>query len=184
MCYGSQMNPNERNPIRVRWSVKGVHQTRITPPRDAILNVHREADNPYDPYAMRVTIPQITDIPEEARHWQCRYQNGVRAMRDLAGETVGHVPANLCKALSILKGSRLITGDIKATITGEAHPSQQPPVQQRFQRGAAPQGRDVPGGGVEIPCTYNFTIELRNLRLVTNIIRYHVPAEELHRFCI
>ena len=113
MFYGPQMNPNERNPIEVRWSVKGIRHTRIRPPQDAILNVHKEADNPYGPYAIRVTIPQITDMPEEARPWQCRYQNDVRAMHDLAGETVGHVPANLCKALSIfIKGSGLIQGDI------------------------------------------------------------------------
>ncbi len=90
---------------------------------------------------MSITIPQITDMPEEARQWQCRYHNDFRAMNELAGERVGHIPANLCKVLSILKGSRLIQKDIEAIISaGESRASRQPPVHQGFARGAAPQG--------------------------------------------
>lgn len=92
----------------------------------------------------------------------CQTRRGPQPLHQVAGSTVGHVPANLCRAFSQLNDLGLIQGRITARARGVAQQSQTPPVHARFQRGACQGRQDQPGGGggggYHVPIDWQFEV--------------------------
>lgn len=160
----------------------GYHAFQIRPIPQIRLLVRPEHNNPYDPYAMKVMMPSLEDIPlhlhelvtREASH---RHPEAQR-VQDIAGRQVGRVPANLCRAMRALMERDLISGQITATYCESVGPSVTPHALQSYQRG---QYQDRPGGGAELSCIY--LLRLRGSHIMsTNIIKDHVPRSDLERF--
>ncbi|XP_063406139.1 uncharacterized protein LOC134690097 [Mytilus trossulus] len=58
-----RQNINVR-PIKFDWSIKGYHVFRLRPHVEIPLNVELEVNNPYDPHAMKVSVPTLQHIPQ------------------------------------------------------------------------------------------------------------------------
>ncbi len=136
--------PRTLNPIRIRWSVKGYHRYRVKPAPEVLLELVPEPNNPYDRHAIRVVIPDPVPVPMQ--NIMCETRNGRQPLHRLAGHTVGHVPANLCKALGQLRERGYLQGPVTARARGLARQSENPPVHARYERGARGGMRDQPGG--------------------------------------
>ena len=55
-------------PIQFEWSIKGYHVFRRHPCPAIQMKIERKDNNPYDPNAMRVVMPEIQDIPVQLRN--------------------------------------------------------------------------------------------------------------------
>ncbi len=88
-------------------------------------------------------MPTVDVMPMGVR--QAQTNNGMH-FENLAGRTVGRVPANLCRAFCHLQDHGYVVGHITARYLGEVGPSINPPTHTRFQ-GNANGGRDRAGGG-------------------------------------
>ena len=81
-------------------NVKGYHNFKIRPHPDIKMYVQRDDDNTYDKNAMKIVMPELMDIPSELHEAVTRPADKKRAPQkvcDIAGMTVGRVPANLGK---------------------------------------------------------------------------------------
>ena len=84
------------NPICISWSIKGYHAHRIKPPPEVTLNLQREPHNRFDRNAIVVKLPRLVQMTENEHDMECQARGGIVPLRQLAGQTVEHVPANLC----------------------------------------------------------------------------------------
>ncbi len=169
------------NPINIAWSIKGYHVNRLKPPPEVTLDLQREPQNRFDPHAVIVKIPRLHDMPQHVQGLQCHTRAGIRPLREMAGRTVGHVPANLCRVFAILQDRGLLLEPITANTVARAQQTVHPPVWARFRRGAAG-GRDRAGGGAEVSCTYHVHVHVQQLRTVMALFEQHLPRNELWRF--
>ena len=88
----------------VKWAIKGYHVTQIRPHPAVTLKVMEEDDNPVDPMAMKVVMPNAHEIDEELLGEVTRLGDNRRPtqrVRDTVGCIVGRVPANLCRMFRI-----------------------------------------------------------------------------------
>ncbi len=107
-------------------------------------------------------------MPQHVQVLQCHTRAGIRPLREMASRTVGHVPANLCRVLTLIIEDRgLLLEPITANTVGRAQQTVHPPGWERFRRGAAV-GHDRAGGGAEVPCTYHVIlyVHVQQLRTV------------------
>ncbi len=97
----------------------------MKPGPGVLLGLVPEPNNPYDRHVIRVVIPEPVPVP--MRDIMCETRNGPQPLHRLAGHTVGHVPANLCKALGQLMEHGYLQGPVTARARGLARQSQNHP---------------------------------------------------------
>ena len=100
--------------------------------------------------AMLVRMPTLENIPVSMHHINTRAEKPSaeeQKVKDLAGQVVGRVPANLCKVFRKL----LKEGQVKE-ITAKPTISKVPDSGQSFKRNK--KDYDRRGGGAVIPCKY------------------------------
>ena len=93
-------------------SIKGYHNFKIRPHPEIEMVVERDVTNIYDPHAMIIKMPELKKIPSsfyKAITKSARGKEKAQTVEEIAGETVGRVPANVCKLFNKL----LQEGDIK-----------------------------------------------------------------------
>ena len=141
----------------IKSSIKGYHTFKIRPHDSIEMLVEREANNAYDPHAMCVKMPKIQEVHKEFRDCVTREARGEEAaltVRDIAGEMIGRVPANLCKVFRELLGNGQVK-HIRSLAVNPPTRSAVPPPEQSFRRN--PKGKDRRGGGAIIPCIYKLS---------------------------
>ncbi len=167
------------NPIDILWSVKGCHVNRITPPPEVTLQLEREPNNRYNRNAILVKLPRLVEMPEHVRDME--WIGEALPVRQLAGRTIGHVPANLCRTFNMLQERGYLLQPITANAVGRAQHTVIPPVWARFQHRA--HGRlDHPGGGVEVPYLYHLHVNINNVRPVMALFEQNLARQEMWRF--
>jgi len=95
----------------------------------------------------------------------------------LKGNTIGRVPANLCRAFRKLKEQKLAS-NFRCTYTNEVICL---PQNKKFKRNLAG-GFDSSGGGVVLKCTYDCNYEETDFEKVADVVKENVPGEEMYRF--
>ena len=61
--------------IKIEWSIKGFHIFRVRPHPDILLKVVPEPSNRYDPNAMKVILPPLTETPAYLQEIESVRQN-------------------------------------------------------------------------------------------------------------
>ena len=72
-------------------NIKGYHYFKICPHAEVPLVVEKEKGNIYDPDAMLIRMPVLSDTRTARRNEK------EQTVKSNAGKQVGRVPANLCK---------------------------------------------------------------------------------------
>ncbi len=108
--------------------------------------------------------------------------NGMH-FENVAGRTVGRVPANLCRVFCHLQDYGYAIGHITARYVAEIGPSVNLPTQTRFRRNANG-GLDHAGCGAELQCSYHLSIQRRHLRAVMGIFEVNLLRPDLERFSV
>jgi len=131
------------------------------------MNVVKEIDNTYDPSAMLVKVLKTVDsILLNKVTCEANAGRPQQIVKDIIGQTVGRVPANLCKVFRGL----LKTGDIyrvscfskgKATISCNPRSSLQM---------CKSWGNDHRGGGAIIPS--NYRLYCRNIKTYNRVSEF------------
>lgn len=116
--------------IIVKSNIKGYHVFKIKPSLETGLFVEKENDNPYDPEAMVVKLPQEEED----------------------GKVIGRVPANLCKSFRCMM-KQGYTAEIKCFAVGPPTSSKKPDLNQTYKRNYK-NGLDRRGGGAVIRCKF------------------------------
>ena len=167
-------------PISVQWSIKGYHAFHIRPHPLITLMVEPEYGNQFDPHAMKVSMPPLDTIDpiyyDEATNMSIPHQT----VRRIAGQQIGRVPANLCRAFRLLLNRGYVhEHHITAVFQGDVGPSRNPPVHQRYAPRAI--GFDIPGGGADLSCLYELRIQRRHFRQAMHVFEECLPAADLER---
>ena len=85
------------NPIDILWSVKRYHVNRIKPPPEVTLQIERKPNNQYDRNAIHwLNFLAWWKCWNMSATWSGRIGEAL-PVRQLAGCTIGHVAANLCR---------------------------------------------------------------------------------------
>ncbi|XP_071121977.1 uncharacterized protein [Mytilus edulis] len=174
-----RQNMNVR-PIKFDWSIKGYHVFRLRPHVEIPLNVELEVNNPYDPHAMKVSVPALQHIPQHLHDTVTKDGNPPQRVRHIAGKQVGRVPANLCKAFHLLT-TRGYVENITCRYTGEATVSTRPLSHQQFRRRRGNERHDQPGGGADLKCHYVIQIKKEYFEHAMHIIEECVTHEDLQQ---
>lgn len=77
--------------VRITWSIKGYHYFQVRPHVDIIMKVEPEPNNPRDPFAMKVVMPALYDIPAEYHDNSTRDATSSRprqTVRQIAGKSL------------------------------------------------------------------------------------------------
>lgn len=77
--------------VRITWSIKGYHYFQVRPHIDIIMKVEPEHNNPRDPFALKVVMPALNDIPAEYHDNSTRDATSSRprqTVRQIAGESL------------------------------------------------------------------------------------------------
>jgi len=98
-------------------------------------------------------------------------------VKDTGGNTIGRVPANLCRAFRKLKEQKLAS-NFRCIYTNEVICL---PQNKKFKRNLAG-GFDSSGGGVVLKCTYDCNYEETDFEKVADVVKENVPGEEMYRF--
>ena len=137
--------------INIDWFVTGYHVFKIRPCDDEKLKMYVEKNNPVDPWAVLV--------------------------KDQQGNSVGRVPANLCRAFRKLKDSGLAR-EFVCTYRNKVF--RVPDYERSFERKAG--AMDSAGGGAVLKCNYSFQYEEKHFEKVAAIVKDNVPSKEMYRF--
>lgn len=134
--------------LAVFHCIKGYHHFRTRPLKGIgmLMRCVREPENIYDRYAVKVVIPTIDDLPNHILNVETRALPRRQTVRDIAGKTVGRLPADIAQVVS--EGIR--TEKIKRA--------------NAIYTGVMEHGGPVPGGGVMLKCAYLF--ELSNSQVM------------------
>ncbi len=95
------------------------------------MNLQREQNNRFDRNDILVKIPRMFQMAENERDNECQARTGIVPLWQMAGQTVAHVPANLCPAFNILQERGLLLQTIAVNTIGRAQQSVNPPVWAR-----------------------------------------------------
>lgn len=137
--------------INIDWFVTGYHVFKRKPADNEKLKMYAEKKNPVDPWAVLV--------------------------KDVKGNTIGRVPANLCRAFRKLKESSLAS-NFECIYQNEV--IRVPNYERSFKRKIG--AMDSPGGGAVLKCNYSFTYEEKDFERVANMVKDNVPGTEMYRF--
>lgn len=99
--------------VSVKWSIKGYHIFQRRPLHEIMMMVETEDNNPVDPSAMIVVMPDMEDIFWAYRGMVTRPSSRGRpqqTVEDIAGKVIGRVPANLCKFFRALIAEGIMMG--------------------------------------------------------------------------
>ncbi|XP_033761304.1 uncharacterized protein LOC117343104 [Pecten maximus] len=151
---------NGTRTIRLEWIIKGYHIFHRGPDPAIKLSVEIEENNRYDSSAMKVMVPNLNEIPQYLHENVTRQENinrrlPVQRVRDIAGQQIGRVPANLCRAFRMLLRNNFVQ-EISCFYKGEIRQSLHPHVQQRYRRNPTG-GHDQAGGGADLFHKLNWT---------------------------
>ena len=138
----------------VNSNIKAYHIFKIRPHPKIEMLIEKEINNPRDPHAMIIKMPPLNKIPNNFHDDVTKEKKGKekqQTVKDIAGETVGRVPANICKIFEKL----LDNGDVaKISCIAVSDPelSTIPPSRQSFKRKL--NDHDRRGGGAVVPCSF------------------------------
>ena len=146
---------NSPREVVVLWSIKGYHFFRIRPYEEIPLIVIPEENNTFDENAMMIKMPKhVPDILLNAVTRKGDNKQKAQRVKDILGKQVGRVPANLCRVFRSLLKRNMLENDITCYYGGNVGHSKNPHFQQAFKKARTRQGKDRPGGGAELNCTY------------------------------
>ena len=80
-------------------------------------------------------------------------------VKDILGKQVGRVSANLCRVFRDLIERNMLEGSITCYYGGKTSHSLNRHFQNAFKRACTRQGKDKPGGGAELKCSYFLQIK-------------------------
>ncbi|VDI07438.1 Hypothetical predicted protein [Mytilus galloprovincialis] len=169
--------------VNIVWSIKGYPQFKVKLHTEIPLNVDYKEGSRFDPFAMRVMMPVLDNIPHHL-HDAVTKESSVRhsrrqTVREIAGRQVGRVPANLCRAFRILNDRNLVT-DIACCYHGTCGPTTNPFSGQRYRHNFSyNRQRDIEGGGAEL--SYTFTLKTCNAKFedAMHVLEEHVGINSL-----
>ena len=137
-------------------TITGLHATKKSCHSTIALNVVPDSTGK-DPDAMKVVVPGLESLKPESLDLITWPKNPMRKryidqlVRDVAGQKIGNVPANLCGAFKeLLNDGHAVTITARATAE-KPRASTKPPTKQSFQKRS--NGLDRRGGGV-LDCIY------------------------------
>lgn len=137
----------------IESNIKGYHHFKLRPHPAIGMIVEPETNNIYDPDAMIMKMPLLENIPVKYHEDITKEStNGdEQRVKDIAGRSIGRVPANVCKVFKILLEQRDV---YSITCYSKDKPtiSKKPHSCQSFRK--KPRKKDIRGGGGVIPCNF------------------------------
>ena len=140
--------------VIINSNIKGYYVFKIRPHQSVKMLVEKEHNNEYDPHAMVVKMPELKEIHSSIHEDVTKEAKGKepqQTVKDIAGKTVGRVPANLCKLFEKLLKDGYVT-NITCSSQNDPERSKIPPPEQSFKR--KKNDHDRRGGGAVIPCHF------------------------------
>ncbi|CAC5403287.1 unnamed protein product [Mytilus coruscus] len=167
--------------VNIVWSIKGYHHFKVKPHTEIPLNVEYEEGNRLDPFAMRVMMPGLDNIPHHLHDAFTRESSVDKLYERLQVNSVkvscrqvGKVPANLCRAFRIFKDRNLVT-DIACCYHGTCGPITNSFSGQRYRHNFSNnRQRDIEGGGAELSCTYSLITCIAKFEDAMHVLEKHV----------
>lgn len=166
---------------KVDWSIKEYVHFKIRPSLSIPMFLEYEVNNPKDTNAILVKMPPISSIDRSKHNVTTREKKGSRPaqyVHEIAGKTVGRVPANLCRALRKISDQNHLSKPIIVEYKGELNPSSQPPKYQRFKR-SSNGGKDRAGGGMDLKCCYVLNIKNGSLEKCINVFKECLSTQNM-----
>ena len=173
---------NDSKEVAVLWSIKGHHFFKVRPHEEIPLMVVPEEGNKFDEHAMMVMMPK--DVPEvmlDAVTRKGDIKQKTQRVKDILGKQVGRVPANLCGVFRDLIERNMLEGSITCYYGGQAGHSLNPRFQNAFKRARTRQGKDKPGGGAELKCSYFLQIKDICYDEAVKIFNSRLPQEDIQK---
>ncbi|CAH1778670.1 unnamed protein product, partial [Owenia fusiformis] len=141
------------------------------------MKVIPEPTNRFDKHACIVAMPPLEEIPGNL-HAKITRPKTNQLVRDIAGKTVGRVPANLCRLFA-----EILDIGMTESITCTYETEIQVNGNTSFSRGAAAGGRDIEGGGPELKCSYEFLLKTPvNLRRFDELVKKNLGPNPTFEF--
>ena len=173
---------NQGKEVAVLWSIKGYHFFKIRPHEEIPLLVLPEDGNVFDEHAMMVVMPK--NVAEEMLEAVTRKGDAKRKtqkVKDILGKQVGRVPANLCRIFRELLQTDMLLENITCYHSITVGHSISPHFQKVFKRARARLGRDEPGGGAELKCSYFLRIKDTCYDQAVERFKKRLPEEDFEQ---
>ena len=136
----------------VSSNIKGYHIFKIRPHSQIEMITEKEIGNPRDPHAMIIKMSSLNEIPEKFHDDITKEKRGKekqQTVKDIAGEIIGRVAANICKLFEKLLTDEDVTR-IACIAVRNPEKSKIPRSRQSFKRKLNEYDRR--GGGAAVSC--------------------------------
>ena len=164
--------------VKVEWAIKVFSHFGFTPSTLILMDLVPEENNSFDPNAVVVRMPSLEQIDQTSFNLMTKEEE--QRVKNSAGNVIGRVPANLCRAFREIMEKDWLLEDIKCQYNGIVRDSVNPPKYQKFERNLSG-GLDTPGGGVDLESTYVLIVRKDSLPECISILEKRLPREDFQK---